>query len=67
MKDVNFYLIITIAYIMVFVGMAIGKVGEVIDCNEDPTDWILPVNLFMLLVLPSVFSYLAGRKDIHDE
>lgn len=58
MSDKAKYIILATALIMLWTGIAIGRVGEVSDCK--PITWTLPVQIFVWFLTPFILGYGAG-------
>jgi len=49
------------AYIFFIVGMTVTSVGE--ESIVSVYQWYLPLEMFLLLTVPAVLGYIAGRDD----
>jgi len=52
-----------IIYIAVSVGSALGNVGEIPVCSDNPYGWFIPLMVFVGLTLPFVLGFVSGRLD----
>jgi len=57
------YKLICVAYIAVITGMAISSVGDMPKTPAEPFTGSLVLLMFLLLVIPAVLGYLAGKDD----
>ena len=62
MKRTNWDLLFVVGYISLVMGLAIGTVGDVLECSNEPVTWWLVAKLFFMLAMPAVWGYLAGKK-----
>ena len=53
--------ILGIVYITIWVGMAIGTVGQI--NTPSVYSWELPIVVFIIFLVPFYFGIMAGRKQ----
>lgn len=58
-----YYKIMGIGYICYTVGIAAAKVGTLPTSPPEPYPWWLPPLMLVVLGIPAVLGYLAGKQD----
>jgi hypothetical protein len=62
MIKINIYLLIAVMYMGLMVGLALGMVGTVPECNNEPVSWLFPIGVFVLMGTVLWLGWLARRE-----
>ncbi len=67
MKKINFSFTLGVAWIVLFVGLAIGRVGTATPVPGINTSWALPLEVGLMLIPLFIFGYFAGKDVAKNE
>lgn len=59
----NIEKLIAVAYISLITGIAFESAGKIPVQSAEPYSSMLPLKMFVLLAIPYVLGYFAGKKD----
>lgn len=51
---------VTVCWVFLIIGIKLGQLGHVTTVSYD---WTSVLSTFVIMIIPSVFAYLAGRED----
>ena len=54
---------ICIGWICLWLGMSIAKVGTLPKYPYEQFSWFIPFAMAVMLIVPALFGYLAGKED----
>ena len=55
--------VLMVAYVAVWVGIAIGDIGEIPNRSTEPYSSWLPLKVFFTFAAAAFFGYVAGKED----
>ena len=59
----TFSLVVLVGYIFYLVGGTASMVGTVSKCSTEPTQWYVPILVFVLVGMPAYLGYVYGKES----
>ena len=59
----NRFTVIGLMYIALWVGFAIGDIGEVYNSCSEPNEWHLPIIVLLTFAPLFIVGYLGGNRE----
>jgi cytochrome c biogenesis protein CcdA len=64
---INYYFVAGIAYIAVYTGYGIAKIGTLMISTTETYPWSTPLMLSVALAIPFLLGFFAGQDCIHKD